>query len=58
MATVSKQPDDRGLTLAYWQRDLPASIVVFLGRLPLCMGVALASGRRSRQGWSQASLVV
>jgi len=25
-------------------RDLPASIVVFLVALPLCLGVALASG--------------
>lgn len=27
-----------------WQRDLLASIVVFLVALPLCMGIALASG--------------
>ncbi|MFG0335531.1 MAG: SulP family inorganic anion transporter, partial [Maioricimonas sp. JB049] len=29
---------------AHWQNDLPASIVVFLVALPLCMGIAIASG--------------
>jgi MFS superfamily sulfate permease-like transporter len=29
---------------AYWRDDLPASLVVFLVALPLCLGVALASG--------------
>lgn len=28
----------------HWKRDLPASIVVFLVALPLCLGIALASG--------------
>ncbi len=28
----------------HWKQDLPASIVVFLVALPLCLGVALASG--------------
>ncbi|MEM7679642.1 MAG: SulP family inorganic anion transporter [Pseudomonadota bacterium] len=27
-----------------WQKDLPAAIVVFLVALPLCLGIALASG--------------
>src|SRR3954471_4502214 len=27
-----------------WMRDLSASLVVFLVALPLCMGIALASG--------------
>lgn len=29
---------------AHWREDLPASLVVFLVALPLCLGVALASG--------------
>ncbi|MEM6398118.1 MAG: SulP family inorganic anion transporter [Bacteroidota bacterium] len=29
---------------SYWQRDLPASVVVFFVALPLCLGIALASG--------------
>lgn len=29
--------------LAHWREDLPASIVVFLVALPLCLGIALAS---------------
>lgn len=33
----------RGL-IANWRYDIPASIVVFLVALPLCLGVALASG--------------
>lgn len=28
----------------HWRRDLPASLVVFFVALPLCLGVALASG--------------
>jgi MFS superfamily sulfate permease-like transporter len=27
-----------------WRQDLPASIVVFLVAVPLCLGIALASG--------------
>jgi MFS superfamily sulfate permease-like transporter len=30
--------------LATWRDDIPASVVVFLVALPLCLGVALASG--------------
>lgn len=30
--------------LAYWRQDVLASLVVFLVALPLCMGIALASG--------------
>jgi len=32
------------LDLKHWKEDLPAGIVVFLVALPLCMGIALASG--------------
>lgn len=30
--------------LATWRQDLPAALVVFLVALPLCLGIALASG--------------
>ena len=30
--------------LTHWKQDLPASVVVFLVALPLCLGIALASG--------------
>ena len=30
--------------LSHWRRDLPASVVVFLVAVPLCLGIALASG--------------
>ncbi|MBL7964908.1 MAG: SulP family inorganic anion transporter [Flavobacteriales bacterium] len=29
---------------AHWRQDLPASVVVFLVALPLCLGIAVASG--------------
>jgi MFS superfamily sulfate permease-like transporter len=35
---------------ATWPRDLLASVVVFLVALPLCMGVAIASGAPPAQG--------
>ncbi len=31
-------------SLEYWTKDLPAGLVVFLVALPLCLGIALASG--------------
>ena len=34
---------DKGL-FGYWKQDLQASVVVFLVALPLCLGIALASG--------------
>lgn len=37
-------PDSSPALFATWKDDLPASIVVFLVALPLCLGVALASG--------------
>lgn len=39
----SARAPGRGL-LAHWRADLPASLVVFLVALPLCLGIALASG--------------
>lgn len=41
---AEKLHDDARFTFKHWQRDLPASLVVFLVALPLCMGVAIASG--------------
>jgi MFS superfamily sulfate permease-like transporter len=32
-------------------RDLTASIVVFLVAMPLCMGIAIASGVPPEKGW-------
>ncbi len=32
-------------------KDLSASLVVFFVALPLCMGIALASGMPAASGW-------
>ncbi len=34
----------RSSLFRHWKQDLPASVVVFLVALPLCLGIALASG--------------
>ncbi len=41
---VQGSPSKATSLFAHWREDLPASLVVFLVALPLCLGVALASG--------------
>lgn len=43
-APVPPGPASVNALFAHWRDDLPASLVVFLVALPLCLGIALASG--------------
>ncbi|MBL0046556.1 MAG: SulP family inorganic anion transporter [Bacteroidetes bacterium] len=42
MSTMNE--NSSGITFKYFKNDLPASIVVFFVAVPLCLGIALASG--------------
>lgn len=42
MSTIPEHPSDP--QTIQWRHDAPASVVVFLVALPLCLGIALASG--------------
>ena len=45
-------PSNGGLLsdLKHWKTDLPSGLVVFLVAIPLCLGIALASGAPALSG--------
>lgn len=50
MSTSTSAADGEGGLTRYLARDLTASIVVFLVAMPLCMGIAIASGVPPEKG--------
>jgi MFS superfamily sulfate permease-like transporter len=48
--STTASPDGRSGPFAHLTRDLTASIVVFLVAMPLCMGIAIASGVPPEKG--------
>lgn len=44
ITNLSFMNNTKGITFQYIKNDLPAGLVVFLVALPLCLGIALASG--------------
>ena len=54
LTTARKVPTGRATALrgalAHWRQDVPASLVVFLVAVPLCVGVAVASGVPAERG--------
>ena len=43
--------------LKHWKTDVPSGLVVFLVAIPLCLGIALASGASAMSGVIALSLI-